>query len=160
MPEPRLPGLIARLERGQRKTSETFRRLSPAQWVRTIYDDPAPWTARSLVAHFLSSERELLRLCLDVASGGTGAPEGYDYNGFNAEQQTHYQYILPDQLLEQLEAARGRTLEWLQTISEETLDRVGRHPALGEVSLETMVVAIYGHQLLHIRDLQSKLGPA
>ncbi|MBE3043295.1 hypothetical protein IMZ48_12135, partial [Candidatus Bathyarchaeota archaeon] len=39
-------------------------------------DDPAPWTARSLVAHFLSSERELLRLLQDVASGGPGAPEG------------------------------------------------------------------------------------
>ena len=160
MPETRLPGLIAKLERGQRKTSETFGRLSPAQWDQVVYDDPAPWTPRSLVAHFLSSERELLRLCQDVASGGPGAPEGYDYNGFNAEQQIHFASVPPAQLREQLEAARGRTLEWLGTIDESMLDRVGRHPALGEVSLEIMIVAIYGHQLLHMRDLQSKLGPA
>jgi hypothetical protein len=160
MAETRLSGLVAKLERGQRKTTETFGRLTPAQWEQVIYDEPAPWTPRSLVAHFLSSEKELLRLCQDVASGGPGAPEGYDYHGFNAEQQTHYAFVPPAQLLEQLVAARGRTLEWLGTIAESVLDRVGRHPALGEVSLEVMIVAIYGHQLLHMRDLQSKLGPA
>jgi hypothetical protein len=160
MPETRLPELTAKLERGRRKTLESFGRLTPAQWERTIYDDPAPWTPRSLVAHFLSSERELLRLCQDVASGGPGAPEGYDYNEFNAEQQTHFTSVPPAQLLEQLDAARSRTLEWLRTIDESALDHIGRHPALGEVSLEIMLVAIYGHQLLHMRDLQSKLGPS
>jgi len=158
MPETRVPGLMAKLERGQRKSSETFRRLSPSQWERTIYEDPAPWTARNLIAHFLSSELELLRLCKDVAAGGAGAPEGYDYNGFNAERQTHYASVPPAQLLERLEAARGRTLGWLGTIHEAALDRVGRHPALGEVTLEIMIVAIYGHQLLHMRELQSKLA--
>jgi hypothetical protein len=53
-----------------------------------------------------------------------------------------------------------RTLAWLGTIDESALDHIGRHPALGEVSLENMLVAIYGHQLLHMRDLQSKLGPS
>jgi hypothetical protein len=159
MSEARLQGLLAKLERGQRKTGEMLRKLSPAQWDRVIYDEPSPWTPRNLVAHFLSSERELLRLAQDVAAGGPGAPDGFDYNGFNAEQQTHYQYVLPEQLLEQLEAARGQTLSWLRTLDEGKLDRVGRHPALGEVSLETMILAIYGHQLMHMRDLQSKLGP-
>jgi len=158
MPETRLPGLIAKLERGQRKTAEIFGRLTAAQWEQVVYDDPAPWTPRSLVAHFLSSELELLRLCRDVAAGGPGAPEGYDYNGFNAEQQPLYASVPPAQLLEELGAARGRTLAWLGTIDEPVLDRVGRHPALGEVSLEIMIVAIYGHQLLHMRDLQSKVG--
>jgi hypothetical protein len=158
MSETRLQGLLAKLERGQRKTSDTFRKLSPAQWDRVIYDEPSPWTPRNVVAHFLSSERELLRLAQDVAAGGAGAPEGFDYDAFNAEQQSHYQYVLPGQLLEQLEAARGKTLEWLRRIEESQLDRVGRHPALGEVSLETMILGIYGHQLLHVRDLLSKVG--
>jgi len=158
MSEARLQGLLTKLERGQRKTGEMLRKLSPAQWDRVVYDEPSPWTPRNLVAHFLSSERELLRLCRDVATGGPGAPEGFDYNGFNTEQQTHYQYVLPEQLLEQLEAARGQTLSWLRTLQEGQLDRVGQHPALGQVSLETMILAINGHQLMHMRDLQSKLG--
>jgi len=159
MSETRLQGLLAKLERGQRKTSEMLRKLTPGEWDQVVYDEPSPWSPRNLLAHFLSSERELLRLCQDVAAGGLGAPEGFDYNGFNTEQQTHYQDVLPEQLLEQLEAARGQTLSWLHTVEEGQLDRVGQHPALGQVSLETMVLAIYGHQLMHMRDLQSKLGP-
>ena len=159
MSETRLQELLTKLERGQRKTSEMMRKLTPGEWNQVVYDEPSPWSPRNLLAHFLSSERELLRLCQDVAGDGPGAPEGFDYNSFNAEEQTHHQYLLPEQLLEQLEAARAQTLGWLRTVEESQLDRIGRHPALGEVSLETMILAIYGHVLMHMRDLQSKLGP-
>jgi hypothetical protein len=35
---------------------------------------------------------------------------------------------------------------------------MGRHPALGQISVETMILAIYGHQLMHMRDLGKQLG--
>jgi hypothetical protein len=158
MSETRLQGLIAKLERGQHKTSEAFRGLSSAQWERSLYDDPTTWTARNLLAHFLSSERVLLSLCQDVARGGPGAPDGFDFDAFNAQQQPLYKNVPTAELIEQLEAARTQTLEWLRTLEENQLDQTGRHPALGEVSLETMIIAIYGHQLIHMRDLQSKLA--
>jgi hypothetical protein len=158
MSETRLQGLIAKLERGQRKTSEAFRGLSSTQWERSLYDDPTTWTARNLLAHFLSSERVLLSLCQDVARGGPGAPDGFDFDAFNAQQQPLYKNVPTAELIEQLEAARTQTLGWLRTLEENKLDQTGRHPALGEVSLETMIIAIYGHQLIHMRDLQSKLA--
>ena len=158
MAETRLQGLLAKLERGQRKTSETLGRLTPAQWELPIYTEPSPWTPRNLAAHFLSAEIQLLRLCEDVAAGGPGAPPGFDYEAFNAEEQVRYQALRPDELLSQLDAARQRTLAWARTLGEAQLDRVGRHPALGEVSLEVMVLAIYGHQLLHMRELQARLA--
>jgi hypothetical protein len=158
MSETRLQGLIAKLERGQRKTAEAFRSLSPEQWERPIYDDPETWTVRSLLAHFLSSERVLLSLCQDVADGGPGAPEGFDFDAFNAEQQRILKDVAPAALMDQLVAARTQTLDWLRKLEENQLDRIGRHPALGEVTLEVMLTAIYGHQLIHMRDLQSKLA--
>ena len=159
MSETRLQGLISKLERGQRKTSEAFSRLSPAQWERPVYEDPATWTPRNLLIHFLSSERELLRLCESVASGGPGVPDGFSFDDFNAQQQPLFADTPTAQLIEQLEAARRRTLEWLRSVQDDQLDLTGRHPALGEISLETMILAIYGHQLMHMRDLQSKLTP-
>jgi hypothetical protein len=158
MSETRLQGLTARLERGQRKTSEALQSLSAAQWKRPIYDDPTPWTARNLLVHFLSAERELLRLCQSVASGGPGLPEGFDFDDFNAQQQPLYKDIPTGELIKQLESARTQTLEWLHTIQEDQLDLTGRHPVLGDISLETMILAIYGHQLVHMRDLQAKLA--
>lgn len=158
MAETRLQSLITRLERGQRKTTEAFRSLSTAQWQSAIYDDPATWTARNLLAHFLSSERVLLSLCQDVANGGPGAPEGFDFDAFNAEQQLLFEDLRPAALVDQLEAARTQTLEWLRALEDSQLDRVGRHPALGQISLENMILAIYGHQLIHMRDMQAKLA--
>jgi hypothetical protein len=32
---------------------------------------------------------------------------------------------------------------------------MGYHPALGKVTLEALINAIHGHQLMHMRDLQA-----
>ena len=92
-----------------------------------------------------------------MASRGDGAPLGFDYDAFNAEEQKRLKNKSPEELLLALDEARRATLEWVRTLEDDQLDRVGRHPALGEITLETMITAIYGHQLLHMRDLQSKL---
>lgn len=158
MSEPRVEALIARLEKGKQKTHEILSGLTADQWQRVLYTDPCPWTVRDLLAHFVSAEEGLLRMAQDVASGGAGAPEGFDYDVFNAEEQKRLADHSPQDLLAALAVARQTTLDWVRTLGEDDLDRVGRHPALGEISLEMMLSAIYGHQLLHMRDLQRAMG--
>jgi uncharacterized protein (TIGR03083 family) len=158
MPTPRVESLIAKLEKGRAKTLQTLRSLDPDQWARTVYQEPSAWEVRDLAAHFVSSEENLLALAQDVASGGGGAPVGFDFDAFNAEEQQRLKNKSPEELLSALDEARRATLEWVRTLEDARLDQVGRHPALGEVTLETMLTAIYGHQLLHMRDLQSRLN--
>jgi hypothetical protein len=158
MPGPRLANLIAKLEKGQRKTEEILSALNDEQWGRVVYPDPYAWTARDLLAHFLSSEIQLLRLVQDVASGGGGAPEGYDYDGFNAAEHKRLAAESPQALLAALAEARSKTIAHVQSLREEDLDRMGRHPALGVVTLEILITAIYGHVLLHMRDAQRALA--
>ncbi len=76
-----------------------------------------------------------------------------DVDRFNAEEQARLEGIPPARLLDLLDQARGETIAWVGTLEAEQLDRVGRHPVLGEVSVETIIESIYGHQLLHMRDL-------
>jgi len=59
----------------------------------------------------------------------------------------------PRQLLADLATAREATIAWVAGLSDADLDRVGHHPALGQINLETFITAIYGHQLMHMRDL-------
>ena len=158
MPTPRVESLIAKLEKGRSKTLQTLRSLVPDQWARIVYPEPLAWNVRDLVAHFVSAEERLLELAQDVASGGQGAPAGFDYDAFNAEEQPRLQHNSPEELLQALDKARQATLEWVRTLEDARLDQMGRHPALGEVTLETMLTAIYGHHLLHMRDLQSRLN--
>jgi hypothetical protein len=156
MAETSVEALVARLEKGRRKTRETLAGLAADQWQTPIYPDPR-WTARGLLAHFVSAEEQLLALAQNVAAGGAGTPEGLDFDAFNADEQARLADQSPEALLAALDAARQRTLNWVGTLGESQLDRVGRHPALGQVSVETMITAIYGHQLLHIRDLSEQV---
>ncbi len=151
----RVQAILAKLEKGRDKTRAPLGQLTSEQWNRVVYADAQQWTVRDLLAHLYSAEVEFLRLCQDVAGGGTGTPADFDLDGFNAAEQKRLTGRSPAELLEALEAARQQTLDWVRTLDAAALDRVGNHPALGEVTLETMILSIYGHQLLHMRELMS-----
>ena len=154
----RVDDLVARLTKGAGKTEQILSSLSDDQWQRVLYTEPLAWTARDVAAHFLSAEEALLRVMQDVASGGPGAPENFNYDDFNSVEQIRLADLPPRRLLADLVEARAATIAWVSKLDEADLDRCGRHPALGEITLETFVNAIYGHQLMHMRDLQRLLA--
>lgn len=153
----RVDTLVARLRKGMEKTDALFRSLRADQWSATLYPGPPQWSVRDLLAHFLSAEEGLLRLAQDIAAGGPGVPEEFVYDEFNAQEQDRLAGIVPERLLADLRAARQRTIAWVEHLAEEDLDRTGRHPALGQITLEACILAIYGHQLLHARELSAAL---
>jgi hypothetical protein len=153
----RIERLLTRLRKGIAGSREVFESLDHDEWEIVLYHDPYPWTLRDLLAHFVSAEEGLLWLAQDVAAGGDGAPEGFDYQAFNASEQERLTRVPTDQLMTALVAARQRTISWVEELEDAALDRVGRHPVLGEVSVETFVNAVYGHQLMHVRDLKRAL---
>jgi hypothetical protein len=157
MTEPRADALAARLEKGRQKTFEIFNALTPEQWQETLYTDPT-WQVRHLLAHFVSAEDQLLALAQDVAAGGPGAPLDFDYNRFNAGEQSRLEGLSLPELRDMLDQARGRTIAWVRTLDASQLERIGHHPVLGQVNVETLILSIYGHQLLHIRELSRLLG--
>lgn len=148
----RIEALASRLEKGRRKTHEILEPLTPEQWQKLVYTEPHPWTVRDLLAHFVSSEEALRLMCQNVADGEPGAPEDFDFDSFNAEEHKRLADRSPQELLTALSAARQLTLDWLRTLEDRQLDQTGRHPVLGIVSLEAMLTAIYGHQLIHMRE--------
>ena len=149
----RVNELVSRLRKGATKTMEILSSLTDDQRKTVLYEEPYPWTVRDLSAHFLSSEVGLLRIMQDIAANGPGAPEGFNYNEFNAQEQARLAGLPPRQLLADLATAREATIAWVAGLSDADLDRVGHHPALGQINLETFITAIYGHQLMHMRDL-------
>jgi hypothetical protein len=157
MTNPRAEALAARLEKGRQKTFEIFNTLTPEQWQLPVYDQPA-WQVRDLLAHFVSSEKQLFALVQDVAAGGPGAPPDLDVDRYNAEEQARLAGQSPSGLLALLEEERRQTIEFARSLDENQLDRVGHHPVLGLINLETMLTSIYGHQLFHMRDLGRRFG--
>jgi hypothetical protein len=158
MASERIENLVGRLEKGNLKTWEVFEALTPEQWTKVVYETPYRWDFRALLAHFLSAEESLLELAKHNATGGEGLPVDFDYDKFNAEEQIRLQGKSPEELMRALQEAREATLDWVRSLDERQLDIVGKHPVLGEVNLETMITAIYGHQLLHMKEARGKVG--
>lgn len=156
MPTPRVEALIVKLDRGGRKTLHALGALAPGGWGAVVYREPQVWDVRDLLAHLLSAEQGLLRVAQDVAAGGAGAPESLDHDVFNTEEQQRLKGLTPQQLLVALDVARHATLAWAGTLDDAQLERVGRHPGLGRVTLEAILLSMHGHQLLHLRDVQHR----
>jgi hypothetical protein len=149
----RIQELFRKLERNKSLVLRTFANVQPEGWETAVYAKPGSWTLRELLAHFVSSERMLLKLSKDVAGGGRGAPTGFDYDAFNRKEQEAFRLHKPEELLKLFCEAREATIEWMSGLMEGALDRKGNHPTLGEVTLEDLLSAIHGHILLHIREL-------
>ena len=160
MAGPRVETLIARLEKGGQRTQEILGDLKPEEWELVVYDDPDPWTIRDVLAHFVSSEEYLRAMAQDVVSGGQGASEMLDLNAVNAAEQERLEERPPQELLANLKAERERTIAWLRTLDDAALDLEGRHPALGEANVEGFINAIYGHHILHMREVQPVIAAA
>ena len=151
--EKRVHALIARLRKGADRATRALARLSGDDWEQVLYAGPPAWTVRDMVAHLLSAEDGLRRVGQHVAAGGAGAPPGLHHDDLNATEQARMAGVPAPQLLRDLATSREATIAWVATLSGADLDRTGRHPALGEITVEAHLQAMYGHGLLHLRDL-------
>ena len=160
MPGPRVEALVAKLEKGGQRTQEILGGLSPQEWELVVYDDASPWTVRDVLAHFVSSEEYLRAMAQDVVGGGQGASEMLDLNAVNAAEQERLEDRPAAELLADLAAERTRTIAWAQTLDDDALDLEGTHPALGYANVEGFLNAIYGHHILHMREVQPVIAAA
>lgn len=156
MKRKRIEKLIARLERGLNKSNEILDAIDYDGWQEPVDGETDGWTVMDLVVHFIVSEEHLLMIAKDIAAGGEGVSEDIDIDAFNEDQLARQPDRTPDELQALLGDVRETTIAWVTEQDDETLDRVGRHPTLGESSVETIIFSIYAHQLLHMREVSLK----
>jgi hypothetical protein len=146
------------VEEGQ-KTVSFFQALSPTQWERVIYSQRPVWTAQHVLAHFVSAERALHSLIEDISTGGQGAPEGFDIDGFNLSEVADLVQLTTAELLEEFKAIRQANISLVRSIEQVALAQSGRHPFLGVVMLEDIIKMLYRHDQIHLRDMRRLLKP-
>jgi len=146
--------LAERLKKEGEKVSAYFVGLTEEQWLAEVYTEGDTWTIRNILAHFVTSERGLLRLFERIRQGGLGASEDFSIDYYNARQQEKTKNVPVSELLKQFSEVRAETVEWTSKLSDEELTIEGRHPFLGQVTLLEMLKMIYLHNQLHFRDIQ------
>ena len=153
------PGKLSlKLQAEGEKTVALFKSLSSQELELGIYSDGPSWNAREVLAHFVSAETAFHELIEDILAGGNGAPEGFDIDAFNQRQIPLLGDIPASELIEQFQQARRYTVQVVEKLAPELLDRTARHPFLGIAPLIEIIKLIYLHNQIHLRDIRSAIS--
>ena len=149
--------ILKRLIEEGHKTAAYFRTLDEAKLAQVVYTTGPQWRARDILAHFVSAEQTLLLYGRQVLAGGSGAPEDFVIDEFNAIQVSGLRGQPTEALVAQFETARAATAAMVIGMVDADFDRIGRHPWFGKVPLEQMLKLVYRHNMLHERDVRRAL---
>jgi len=152
-----LNDLSDKLQSEGEKFFALFAGLTDDQWQMEVYTEGETWTLRNVLAHFVTSERGLVRLFERIRTTGEGAAEDFSIDRYNAAQQQKTKDLSPQELLEQFKAIRTDSVAWTLSLDEADLEKQGRHPFLGMTTIREMIKMLYIHNLTHYRDLKKSL---
>jgi hypothetical protein len=150
--------IIAGLEKGCEDSTAFFKSLTAEELNAQVYQDGAKWTARQVLAHFITVERSMHWLFKNIASGGSGSPEDFDLERFNRTQTSKLDGLTFDELISQFKTAREDTISLVRELSEEDLDREGLHAFHGHGKLEKFIRWAYEHTHIHENEIRQALG--
>ena len=149
--------ILKRLQEEGLKTAAYFRTLSEGDLAQVVYTSGPQWRARDILAHFVSAEQTLLMYGRQMLAGGSGAPDDFVIDEFNAIQVAGLRDVAPGALVTQFEIARAATADMVAGMSDADFDRIGCHPWFGRAPMEQMLKLVYRHNMLHERDVRRAL---
>lgn len=149
--------LAEKLKSEGEKMVSVFRGFQDDQWNQQVYTEGATWTIRNILAHFVTSERGLIKLFEQIRQGGTGAADDFSIDRYNAAMQERTKELSPQELLEQYRQVRGNSIAWVSGLKENELEIVGRHPFLEMTTIREMIKMLYIHNMTHYRDMKKTL---
>ena len=135
-----------------------FRELPQDAWHKQVYSDGAAWTVRDIFEHLATAEHGMKRLCEQIIETGVGAAEDFDVDAFNKSRTRRFANLSLDELAKLYADTRARTVAYALTLSDEQLAKRGRHPAMGDSSIEGILKIIYLHNTMHIGDVKKVIG--
>ncbi len=146
--------LANRLRSEGEKMTAFFSSLGDAAWKKLIYTEGQDWQIRDVLAHFVSAENSFLKLFEGIRQGGDGVSDDFDVDRFNESQVAKLKEMPPAELLDAYIEVRAKIVAWVETLSEDDLQKEGRHPFLEESTLEEMIKLVYRHNQIHYRDMR------
>jgi uncharacterized damage-inducible protein DinB len=149
--------LAEKLTKEGEKFVEFFSNLKDEDWTKEVYTEGEMWTLRNVLAHFVTSERGLVKLFESIRQGGAGATEDFSIDRHNAAQQVKTRDLTPAELMEQYKEIRAGSVAWVAGLKDEELEIKGRHPFLGETVIREMIKMLYIHNQTHYRDVKKVL---
>jgi hypothetical protein len=115
------------------------------------------WSIKETLAHLASSEESHRQVAQAIAAGQTVDLPDFDLDTWNAARVAERRQQSIGEIMKEIAAERQRTLNALQDLESEALDRQGLHPALGETTVLKVFRIIPIHERWHLKDIRQLL---
>lgn len=140
---------LALLASTPKRIAELVRTWDAKRWASSYA--PGKWTAAQIILHLAQDEigwSNRIRLALSV--------DGYVVQAYDADRWITWETPTePQTALDAFLALRGLNLILYRRISLEQRSRPFPHPELGEISIEWIIETLAGHDLHHLRHLET-----
>ena len=150
--------LADKLKHEGEKIVKYLESLGDEQWKIEIYTEGTVWTIRNILAHLMTSERAFVRLFENIRQGKMGVSDDFVIDRYNASQQKKTKELGSQELLQLFKSVRGDMIAWVLLVSDSDLEKIGRHPFLGQTTLREMIKMVYLHNQIHIRDIKNGIN--
>jgi hypothetical protein len=140
------------------ETISFFQSLPPDQLHVPVYHGEPYWTVRQVLAHFITIERSMQWLFLNMLEGGTGTPEDFDLDRYNRTQPVKLDGFSLEDLIAKFTAVRRETIAIVDGMEDVDLDREGRHAFFGHGKLERFISWASEHERRHKEDVRKALA--
>ncbi len=132
--------------------------LRPEDLDRPVYSHrDETWRIREILIHLADAERGLLGQVQRLCAGEQTIPPDFDLERWNRRTVRKYADRPLEELLQRIETSFQEALAFLDSLPEEKLDLVGRHPSGQMLSTEGYLRRIVDHRAEHAHDIQQAL---
>lgn len=134
--------------------------LTEEQWQAPVFSEDNQWTVTDILRHLVDAQRGMTGQIAQIQAGGTGVPEDFDLNRWNARGVRKAQEKTAPDLLVDLEQGQAQVLTLLTTIQADDWDKKGRHGSGRILSIAEIFQVIGGHETNHANDIRQALNLA
>lgn len=151
--------LTAELNADRAKLLELVARLDAAHAQKIVYGD---WRVQDILAHIASGEKGTLTYAKMVAAGrpmGASMSDGepFDLDRWNQAQVNRRRNKSLPEIVDELNANRKATLDYISGLDAEALRRRGSHPAFQAATLAEVISSLAESDRHHLKEIEDAL---
>jgi uncharacterized damage-inducible protein DinB len=131
--------------------------LQLADWEQSIQDEDQQWTVRQIVSHLVDAQRGMTNQISKISAGEDLIPPDFDLNRWNRRAVEKAADKTPQDLVAALEDGRTALKQVLNGLTDDQLDKRGRHSSLQIMSVEEIARLVATHEADHAKTIADKL---
>ena len=137
---------------------EVIGQLQPEDWEKVVQSSEGGWTVKQALLHLATSETGQIGTGKAIANGQPTVPDDFDLNRYNNRQVEKNKDKQPGEILSGMAESRQKLLAFLEEVSEDALDKRGKHARGDVISLEQLFYRIGEHEADHTAEIKRALA--